>query len=257
MVCIYRKKGVTLPLNLRKMKLQRYILIALLAATALAGCKGSYSLEDQLLDDLERQYDIEITASGKDYEFIPQGEILGGVAFYPGGKVEDVCYAPLLAMLANRGYLCRLYHMPSDLAIFDTHAAHHFPDKHPECGQWWIGGHSLGGAAAAMCLNKHKDDFDGLFLLAAYSNKDISDYEGRVVSIYGSADGVLNRENYEAYKANLPEGWTEYVIDGGCHSYFGYYGMQEGDGEPSISRADQICRTVEILTDEMAAHQAE
>jgi len=238
------------------MKLLRYLLISLLAAMTLAGCDNSYSLRDQMYEDLERQYDIQINECGKDCEFVPQGEIRGGVAFYPGGKVDDACYAPLLAMLAQQGYLCRLYHMPADLAILDTHAAHHFRTQHPECGQWWIGGHSLGGAAAAMCLNKHKEEFDGIFFLAAYSNKDISDYAGRVVSIYGSEDGVLNRENYETYKANLPEGWREYVIEGGCHSYFGYYGMQEGDGQPSISRADQISRTVEILTDEMGVLHA-
>lgn len=233
------------------MKHFRSILILIIAIT-MAGCGKSYSLNDQMLEDLEQQYNIQITACGNDYVFTPQGDIKGGVAFYPGGKVDYVCYAPLLAKLADQGYLCRLYHMPSDLAILDTHAAHHFARQHPECGQWWIGGHSLGGAAAAMCLNKHKSDFDGLFLLAAYSNKDLTSYEGRVVSIYGSEDGVLNMDKYESYKTNLPDGWHEYVIDGGCHSYFGYYGMQDGDGKPTITRAEQMERTVEILSREMA-----
>ncbi|MCF0206701.1 MAG: alpha/beta hydrolase, partial [Bacteroidales bacterium] len=39
----------------------------------------------------------------------------------------------------------------------------------------------------------------------------------------------------------------ELVIEGGCHSYFGWYGMQDGDGEPSISRDEQINRTVDFL----------
>lgn len=48
-------------------------------------------------------------------------------------------------------------------------------------------------------------------------------------------------------KANLPEGFTEVVLDGGCHAYFGMYGPQDGDGTPTISNEDQITMTVEHI----------
>jgi hypothetical protein len=40
----------------------------------------------------------------------------------------------------------------------------------------------------------------------------------------------------------------EVVIEGGCHSYFGSYGMQEGDGTPTITREQQMEETVEAIT---------
>ena len=47
-------------------------------------------------------------------------------------------------------------------------------------------------------------------------------------------------KKYEKYKTNLPTGYTEFVMEGGCHSYFGMYGLQEGDGEPTVTAKQQI-----------------
>jgi len=67
------------------------------------------------------------------------------------------------------------------------------------------------------------------------------------LSIYGSEDGVMNHEKYEKNKKNLPGDFTEFVIDGGCHAGFGMYGTQEGDGTPTISGAEQIDTTAEVI----------
>ena len=112
-----------------------------------------------------------------------------------------------------------------------------------------VGGHSLGGAMAASYLSEHTEDFEGLILLCAYSTADLSDSDIDVLSVYGSEDGVLNMENYEANKVNLPEGYTEVVIEGGCHAYFGAYGAQDGDGEPSISAEQQWEMTAQAIAE--------
>ena len=65
--------------------------------------------------------------------------------------------------------------------------------------------------------------------------------------IYVSEDGVLNREKYEADRANLPQDTTETVIDGGCHAGFGSYGAQKGDGTPAISAEEQQQQTADAL----------
>ncbi|MBO5622611.1 MAG: alpha/beta hydrolase, partial [Butyrivibrio sp.] len=64
-----------------------------------------------------------------------------------------------------------------------------------------------------------------------------------------SNDEVLNMNAYEENKANWPEDSTEIVIDGGNHSYFGTYGIQDGDGTPSISNQEQIDITAQIIDD--------
>ena len=69
------------------------------------------------------------------------------------------------------------------------------------------------------------------------------------LSIYGSADGVMNREKYEQYRSNLTEAFTEVILEGGNHAGFGFYGPQKGDGEAAISREAQIEQTAALIAD--------
>lgn len=88
--------------------------------------------------------------------------------------------------------------------------------------------------------------FDGIVLCAAYSTKKIN--EGiTVLSVYGSCDEVLARDKYEKNRPNLPEKFEEFLIEGGCHSYFGDYGMQDGDGVPAITKEKQIALSAEKI----------
>ena len=48
---------------------------------------------------------------------------------------------------------------------------------------------------------------------------------------------------------NLSEDYTEVVIEGGCHAYFGAYGAQDGDGEPSISAEQQWEMTAQAIAE--------
>lgn len=167
--------------------------------------------------------------------------------FYPGGKVEHIAYIPLMRACAERGILCILVKMPLNLAFFDINAADGICENYPEIENWYIGGHSLGGAMAASYLDRNTEWFDGLVLLGAYSTADFSDEEIKVLSVYGSLDGVMNREKYEENRGNLPETFEEHVIEGGCHAYFGMYGAQDGDGMPTISNREQILSTAQII----------
>ena len=96
---------------------------------------------------------------------------------------------------------------------------------------------------AASYLGDNVDDYEGLILLGSYSTEDLSGIDLEVLSVFGSEDKVMNREKYEDNKSNLPDGFTEIIIDGGCHSYFSMYGAQDGDGIPTISNKQQIYLT--------------
>ena len=163
-----------------------------------------------------------------------------GLIFYPGGKVEYTAYLPLMAACAERGILAAVVEMPFNLAVLDMNAADGIRELYPEIERWYIGGHSLGGSMAASYVAKNSEDFSGLVLLGSYSTADISLLGISVLSLYGSADGIMNRENYEKYSSNLPAGFDEIVIDGANHAGFGMYGDQDGDGAASISHAEQI-----------------
>ena len=178
----------------------------------------------------------------------PEGrDPVAGLIFYPGGKVEHTAYTPLMEALASEGILCVLVEMPFRLAVLDVNAADGIPEAFHEVEHWYMGGHSLGGSMAASYLASHTEDFDGLILLGSYSTADLSESGLSVLSVYGSEDGVLNRDKYAEYKPNLPEGFTETVIEGGNHAYFGAYGEQEGDGTATVTPAEQVRQTAEAI----------
>lgn len=191
---------------------------------------------------------------GTTFEEWPNGNIVfepenpvAGLIFYPGGKVEYTAYIPLMEACAEEGILCVLVEMPFNLAVFDISAAEGISGEYPQIDAWYIGGHSLGGSMAASYLSKHTEDFEGLVLLGSYSTADLSGAGVDVLSVFGSEDKIMNREKYDEYRQNLPEGFTEIEIEGGNHAGFGMYGAQDGDGTPSVSNAGQIEITAEAI----------
>ena len=185
---------------------------------------------------------IEQELPGGHLAFVPD-ICVAGFIFYPGGKVEHTAYIPLMRALAQKGILCVLVRMPFRLAVLDMNAADGIQGRFDEVSRWYIGGHSLGGAMAASYVEQHQNDYEGLVLLGAYSSVDLSQTSLDVLSIYGSEDGVMNREKYSAYLPHLPKGYEEVVLEGGCHAYFGMYGFQTGDGTPTLTPQEQIALT--------------
>lgn len=159
--------------------------------------------------------------------------------FYPGGKVEYTAYAPLLERLSHGGITCVLMRMPFNLAVLDVNAADRVYGMFPDMKNWYIGGHSLGGAMASSYAGKHEDKIKGVVLLGAYpvGSSDVPD-----LVIYGSNDGVLDRSKLEGVGNVL-------AIDGGNHAYFGNYGEQKGDGKASITREEQQTQAAESIID--------
>lgn len=152
-----------------------------------------------------------------------------GLIFYPGGKVESISYAPLLHKISQYGITCILLEMPFNLAVFDINAADKVYDALPQIDQWFLMGHSLGGAMASSYVESNYAKLDGLILLGAYP---INDADIPTIAIYGSEDMGLD-------EAKLAAAQVKYEIQGGNHAYFGNYGEQKGDGTASITRDSQ------------------
>lgn len=218
------------------------VCMALALMLGIGACfSGGYEASPDALSAMEAG-----VHNGHAQVFMPE-EIHGGLIFYPGGLVDHRAYAPLMHLLRDRGILCLLVEMPLDLAVLDMKAADGLQELYPQVDRWLIGGHSLGGAMAASYAADHAQAYEGLVLLGAYSTADLSRTELNVLSVYGTQDGVLNREKYEECREHYPQNFTEVVIDGGCHAYFGDYGEQKGDGLPGISREEQIRLTAEAI----------
>jgi len=243
-------------------KITKWIAITLVATIFIAFIAfkiytaNYYRADNQIISMVENLLDSQVNSYCDDNGsvFIPEGQdIKAVIVFYPGGKVEYTAYTALMYELASNGYLCLLPKMPENLAILQVNATEVLTSNYQDQVDlvrnldWYLAGHSLGGVAACSYLDSVLSSssesgitYSGVILCASYPTADLSDDDIRLLSIYGSEDGVLNMDKYEASKTNWPEDSEEYVIDGGIHSYFGTYGIQDGDGEPLISNEAQI-----------------
>jgi hypothetical protein len=177
--------------------------------------------------------------------FMPTtGQDETGFIFYPGGKVEDIAYAPLMRSLAEQGYPAVIVGMPFNLAVFNANGADKVLEALPEIEHWIMVGHSLGGAMASDYLAEHEDKVAGLTLLGAYPNESLSQSSHPVVTLYGSEDQIINQQGFTEGRNKLPVTARYYEIAGGNHSGFGNYGEQSGDGIASISSAEQQAITI-------------
>ena len=174
-----------------------------------------------------------------------------GFILYPGGKVEDIAYAPLMRSLAEEGFITVIVKMPFNLAVFNANGADGVMKTLPEINTWFIGGHSLGGSMASDYTVENSEKISGLILMGSYPNESLSQSDISVLSLYGSEDGVLNREAFEQAKEKMPEDVTYEEIFGGNHANFGNYGEQQGDGTPLISASEQQAISVEKIKELM------
>lgn len=205
-----------------------------------------YHADEEVEAYLKSDDDVLVRKEDNMYVFqsksIPENAPTSAFVFYPGAKVEYTAYAPVMYRIAKESpATVYLVHMPFNLAMMNEHAVDKIMDSHEDVTHWYLGGHSLGGAVASMEVASHSHSFTGLILEASYSNKDLTGHKDMaVLSLLGSNDGVINRDNYEKYNSNLPKDkYTEYIIDGGIHSYFGDYGHQSKDGTAGITKEEQ------------------
>jgi len=220
----------------------RYILLALLALIVFLGIAfyayvNDYRHADEtataLLDSASIRQERNLTILTPD----AASSTGMGFIFYPGGKVEETAYLPLLERLREGGVTVVLVKVPLRLAVFDINAADKIYDAVPGITRWFIGGHSLGGAMASSYVAGNEDKLSGLILLGAYP---VNDSPISTLCIYGSEDIMLDKTKLDGVASVLR-------IEGGNHAQFGNYGLQEGDGTATMSREEQQSIAAEAM----------
>lgn len=196
---------------------------------------------------LESRDGVTVSESVNGYLFDGPGEG-SALIFYPGAKVEAEAYAPLLFSLAEAGEDVFLVRMPLRFALFGIGEAGKLMSGY-DYDTWYLAGHSLGGVAAGSYAADHPDEVSGIVFLASYPVS----YPGdgtKVLSVYGSEDGCLDRKAYEESRKYWPDG-KEVVIEGGNHAQFGNYGEQQGDGKAEITAGEQQAITVRTIIEQV------
>lgn len=221
------------------------VIIALVGS--LAWLLNAYEPQDVARENLVSNSEVKVV-EGDITEFIPKDVVSNtGVIIYPGARIDVKAYAPLANRLAQNGYKVFAVDMPFNMAIFSSHKADKVIEENKDIENWIIVGHSLGGAMATNAISTN-NKIKGIVYLASYPSGDkIKDSGAKVLSIWGSKDGVINFDNMIKSKEDLPKD-TEYVeIEGGNHSAFGDYGLQKGDTKSIIPENKQLDITVESI----------
>jgi hypothetical protein len=176
-----------------------------------------------------------------------------GFVFYPGARVApDAYYSTFAPVVKRTNVTVFIPAMPLNVALLDTDAADDVRSRHPSIETWFVGGHSLGGVAACQYAGGH--DVGGLVLFASYCNGDVSDEPFAALSVTGSADTVLNRENYREAKPRLPLGTTHHEVTGMNHTQFASYRGQRGDSPASLSYGEAHRRLADVLVPWLLNH---
>lgn len=172
-------------------------------------------------------------------EIRPAGEPTALLVLYSGGLVRPQAYEWLGRALAADGVQTVIPVFPLDLAVTGVGRADALIRKFGAGKTVVIAGHSLGGAMAAQYARGHTDQLEGLILMGAYpaGNVSLSDTALPVLSLLAEHDRVAAADDVRGGLTRLPASARLTVIPGAVHSFFGRYGPQRGDGQPTVTRA--------------------
>lgn len=186
--------------------------------------------------------------------FTPQQAALDtGFIFYPGGRVDPQAYAGLMRTIAEAGHLVVVPSMPINMAIFNPNVANEIIAAYPEIERWVIGGHSVGGTAAALYVSGNPNQVAGLAIWSSYpaDNSDISDRVIPVILLYGGNEIRVTDESVGARQHLLPPDTLYIKIEGGDHHQFGAYQLTSEPDLATISRESQhtqiLAATLDLL----------
>jgi dienelactone hydrolase len=164
--------------------------------------------------------------------------------FYPGLRIEPKAYLSKLVALSSKARVNIVIGRPRlNIAAFSIGQADDMRKELTRIERWYVGGHSLGGAAACYYASKHRDDLQGIVLFGTYCGSDISKSRLATLAIVADRDGIMAPETIEQHAVELPADAQIVRVAGMVHSQFGNYGPQAGDGRPSIDD-DQACDAI-------------
>lgn len=237
------------------MKILKRILIGLLVVVVAATVglviwgNDAYPPQQPALDALESDAQVIVTQHDGFITFEPADrKPETGFVFYPGGRVDYRVYSPVLHQIAARGYFVAVVKVRINLAFFDLNAAERVVSQVPDIRYWAVGGHSLGGVAAASYAASHLDAIEGLVFWDSYPADDtLKNSALPVLSIY-AIGSTENLNPVQEYGALLPAASQVVIVQGGNHAQFGAYGPQAGDSVAEISAEEQWAQVVDATS---------
>ena len=132
---------------------------------------GNYKSNSECVSYLNNSENVNVSKIKKGYFFDGPGEETG-IIFFPGAKIEYTAYAKLMNQIAENGKDCFLLKMPFNLSFFDIYAPKEIINEY-NYENWYLSGHSLGGAMACVYTSNQPEKVKGIIALAAYPSKEL------------------------------------------------------------------------------------
>lgn len=221
------------------------ISLSTLLIIGIAGFTGFYIWSQQTYEasgELSAYVDMdEVGLEDNWLIFEPSERTKSGIILYPGAKVEPEAYSYYAQVLAENGYSVIIPKVNLNFAIFDINQAELIMEAFSDIENWFVGGHSLGGVAAASYAYDNLDNVEGIIFLGSYpsNSSNFSETDLPILSLYAENDGLTTIEKINETKHLLSSETTLYEVTGGNHAQFGMYGTQKGDGVATISAKEQ------------------
>jgi pimeloyl-ACP methyl ester carboxylesterase len=192
------------------------------------------------------------------YSFMPKKTVpTVGFILLPGGNCDPRSYAPAARDIAARGFLTVIIPVPKCIAIPGYERADRIISDYGKIKKWAIGGHSVGGVAAAM-YGKASTAVSGVVIWASFVNAELrlDDTALKVLSVTGSLDGRATPEQVRENAVYLPADTVFVEIEGGNHTQFGWidpspypHPYLEQDNSATITIEEQQKQVVQATTD--------
>ena len=228
-----------------KLKKIAVVVIALIIVATSVWILNSYKPLEYAQQSMESDENVNVV-NGNIIEFNPTGEKSDtGIIIYPELKVEAASYAPLARKIAEEGYSVYITDMPLNVPLLSPNRANNIIENEKDIENWVIAAHSFGGIAATK-VAENNPKINGIVYMSSYTTSGtIKKKDKKVLSIWGSKDGIIDFESMIKARENFPDD-TEYLeIEGGNHSQFGDYGQQKDDEKAVISLEEQLKVTAE------------
>ena len=203
---------------------------------------ASYSPDQVILSAAYGDKNVKIDEKTSYFEITPTfvKSDAKAIIFYPGGLVRPQSYIAKMVKISEMSQTkVFLIKSPFNLAFFDISVAGKIIDRNA-LDKPIVAGHSLGGVAACRFLKDNPDKVSGIYLYGSYCDQSITDFKGAVLSVMGQNDQIINKDNYNKAKLNLPAQANFREIPDLNHSSFGDYGLQKGDGRSGQSMENVV-----------------
>jgi len=180
-----------------------------------------------------------------------------GLIILPGGNCDPRSYAPAAHAIAAQGFFTCIIPMPNCVAVPGYTRADKIINDYGKIKKWAIGGHSVGGLAAAIYA-RTSNRVSGVVIWACYVDEAdrLDNTALKVLSVTGSLDGRATPEAVRAAAIYLPADTVFVEIEGGNHTQFGWidpspypYPYLEQDNPATITIEEQQKQIVQATTD--------